>query len=117
MAMIESLVTLLGTGNTSAGTRIFPMTAPDAVVRPYLVYQRITANDENVLNGTSGLYNTRLQIDCYADTYAGVNALAAQVDALMVAWVIQNVSLGQQDLYEQDVKLYRIQVDYSIWHT
>lgn len=115
--MIENLVTLLSTGATSAGTRVFPMTAPDVVTRPYIVFQRITANDENVMSGSSGLYNTRMQIDAYADTYAGVISLATQIDVLMVGWTTQNVSLGQQDLYESDVKLYRIQADYSIWHT
>ena len=117
MTMVESMVGLLTNGGTAAGNRIFPMTAPDSVVRPYIVFQRITTNDENVMGGSTSLYNTRMQIDCYADTYAGVIALAAQVDALFIAWTIQNVSLGQQDLYESDVKLYRIQADYSIWHT
>lgn len=115
--MIESLVALLSMGGTSAASRVFPLVAPDAVVRPYIVYQRITSNDENVMSGVSGLYNTRMQIDAYADTYMGAISLASQIDVLMVGWSTQNVSLGQQDLYESDVKLFRIEVDYSIWHT
>ena len=117
MTMTEAMVAMFKGGGTDAGIRVYPLVAPDAVVRPYIVFQRITANDENVLAGSSTLFNTRMQIDCYADTYAGVINLAAQIDALMNTWVNQNVSLGAQDLYESDVKLYRIQVDYSIWHT
>jgi hypothetical protein len=117
MTMIESLKSYISAGGTLAAARISPMTAPDLVLKPYIVIQRVSSNDENVLSGSSGLYNTRLQFDYYADTYAEVATLAAQIDVLMNAWSVQNVSLGQQDLYEQDVKLYRIQADYSIWHT
>lgn len=117
MSMIENMVSMLKSGTTDAGIRVYPLSAPDATARPYIIFQRITSNDENVLAGSSGLVNTRMQVDCYADTYASVINLAAQVDALFNAWVTQNVSLGAQDLYESDVKLYRIQADYSIWHT
>lgn len=111
----EQLVALLS-GNTDAGTEVHPMTAPDGTVPPYITYQRITADEEPVLSGSSGLTNTRVQIDIYARTYAQVQTIAAQVDALFAAWSVQNVSLPAQDLYEDAVKLFRISADYSIWH-
>lgn len=115
--MTEVLTAYLKAGATAAGTRIFPVIAAEGTDKPYLVYQRITANDENVLSGDSGLINTRLQLDAYGSTYAAAQALAAQVDALMAAWLVQNVSVGAQDFYEQDTKLHRVQADYSIWHS
>lgn len=117
MTMIESMVALLTAGGTLAGNRVFPLTAPDLTVRPYVIFQRVNTNDENILLGGSGLSNTRMQLDCYADTYSAVVALSTQIDTLLNGWVIQSISLGAQDLYEVDVKLYRTQSDYSIWHT
>lgn len=113
----EQLYTLLAAGGTAAAGRIYPLVAPDTPVRPYIVYNRVSANSENVLAGSSGLINTRLQIDVYADAYADAQALAAQVDALMAGWAVQTVSLPAQDIYEQDVKLHRVLLEYSLWHS
>jgi hypothetical protein len=117
MTMTQDLFALLSSGATAAGARVYPVIAPDLVLRPYIVYLRVTSNDENVLSGATGLYNTRIQLDMYADSYAAAQALAAQVDARMAGWIMQNVSLGAQDLYEPDPKLHRVRADYSVWHT
>jgi hypothetical protein len=114
--LYTQLLTLLN-GNTAALTRIYPQIAPDGpVTTPYIVYQRISANSENVLSGSTGLINTRLQIDCYAKTYVDALALAAQVDTLMSGWSVQNVSNPAQDAFEPDVRLHRVILDYSVWH-
>lgn len=114
--MMQDLLAMLRAGGTDAGARFYLNVAPDAVDRPYGVCQRVFFNSENVLSGSSGLNNSRVQIDVYGATYAAVDALSSQVDALMSAWPVQNVSIGGQDLYEPEVKLHRVQVDYSIWH-
>jgi hypothetical protein len=116
MSIQTQLLTLLNNA-TTAGDRIYPMTAPDVVVKPYITYQRISGSTENVLSGSSGLTNTRMQIDVYSTTYGEAQAIAAQVDALMAGWSVQNVSLPSQDAYEPDVKLYRVILEYSIWHS
>lgn len=115
MSIQQQLITLLS-GATAAGARIYPLTAPDAVAKPYLTYQRIAANSENALSGNTGLINTRLQLDVYAASYAESVSITAQIDALMAAWPVQNVSGITQDFYEADTKLFRISTDYSIWH-
>lgn len=107
---------MLRAGGTDAGARVYPVVAPDGVAKPYAVCQRVVFNSENVLSGSSGLTNTRMQVDSYAQTNAGADALASQIDALMAAWTKRNSSLGGQDLYESDTKLHRVQSDYSIWH-
>ena len=115
MTVQEQIVTLLS-GGTAAGARVYPLTAPDGVAKPYITYQRISSNSENVLSGDSGLTNTRMQIDVYATTYAQATSIGAQVDALMSAWSVQNVSVLLQDFFEDQVKLFRISHDYSLWH-
>ncbi|PUA17265.1 DUF3168 domain-containing protein [Glaciimonas sp. PCH181] len=116
MSIQNQLFTLLSGGATLAGARIYPLTAPDGVVRPYITYQRIFSNSENVLSGSTNLFNTRMQIDMYALIYFDAISLAAQVDSLMSSWIVQNVSLLSRDFYEDAVKLFRVSVDYSIWH-
>ena len=115
MTIAQQVLTLLS-GATAAGARVYPLTAPDGVQKPYITYQRISSNQEVVLSGTSGLTNTRMQIDVYATTYAQATSIAAQVDALMSAWSVQNVSILLQDFFEDQVKLFRISHDYSLWH-
>lgn len=115
--MLYTQLLALLNGNTDALARIYPQVAPDAPTTPYIVYQRVSANSENVLSGSTGLINTRVQIDCYATTYVEVQALAAQVDALMSGWSVQNVSNPAQDAFEPDVRLHRVILDYSVWHT
>lgn len=115
MTIQQQLAALLS-GATDAGARVYPLTAPDGVVKPYVTYQRISVNAENVLAGASGLANTRVQIDVYAATYGEACAIASQVGELMAAWPVQNVCVLSKDFYEDPVKLFRVSADYSIWH-
>jgi hypothetical protein len=114
--MLYTQLLALLNGATDALTRIYPQVAPDSPIKPYIVYQRVSSNSENVLSGKTTLINTRLQIDCYASTYVEAQALAAQVDALMDGWSVQNVSNPAQDAFEPDVRLHRVILDYSVWH-
>ena len=115
MTIAQQVLTLLISA-TAAGVRVYPLTAPDGVAKPYITYQRISSNSENVLSGSSGLTNTRVQIDVYATTYAQATSISAQVEVLMSAWAVQNVSVLLQDFFEDQVKLFRISHDYSLWH-
>jgi hypothetical protein len=115
MSMQESFFALL-LNATEAEDRVYPQIAPDGVDRPYIVYQCVTVNSENVLSGRSGLINTRLQVDIYASTYAQVQQIADAVNTLMASWPVQNVPILAQDIFESDVKLHRVMTDYSIWH-
>jgi outer membrane murein-binding lipoprotein Lpp len=116
VTVYAALETLLN-GATDAADRIYPNAAPSKPGRPYIICLRAAANSENVLAGNANLINTRMQIDCYADTYAAVQTLAAQIDALMRGWTLQNVSYPAQDQFEPDVRLHRVILEYSIWHT
>lgn len=116
MSMQEAFVALVQNA-TAADDRVYPQIAPDNVQRPYIVYQRVTENVENVLAGRTGLINTRLQVDVYATTYAQAQQIATAVADLMASWALPNVSILSQDIYESEVKLHRVMTDYSIWHT
>lgn len=117
MTMLEILAQYLQAGSTLAGNRIYPVIAPDKATCPYVVYQVIFSNSENVLDGSTGLINTRIQFDVYSKVYGEAKQLFAQLDSLMNLWSIKNVSLGSSDGFESAVRLFRVSADYSIWHS
>ncbi len=49
------------------GTRIYPGHAPDAVVRPYIVFYLITADSEHTHSGPA-FRSQRIQFSIFADT-------------------------------------------------
>lgn len=108
----EQLKTTL---SSLVGGRVYPMTAPDKPTTPYITYQNIANSPENTLTGVP-VNNTRMQVDCFDKTYSGVKTLAANVVTAMQAASYANVQTMNQDIYEAEVKLYRVQFDFSIWY-
>jgi hypothetical protein len=96
--------------------RVYPNTAPDKPTTPYIVYTRVASTPENTLDDGQSIQQTRLQIDIYDKTYAGVQALAQLVEAALTVAPIGAIQLLDQDQYEPEVKLHRVIHDYSIWH-
>lgn len=116
MSLVTQLFTLLYR-TTAAGVKVYPMAAPDQTLAPFITYQRISATNENVLDGGKvNLCNTRVQIDIYSKTYAQAISIASAVDGVMCTGFPQIVSLQAQDIYESEVDLYRVLAQYSIWH-
>ena len=115
MSIEEQLFAVLS-GIAAIGPRVYPNVAPDQPTTPYIVYHNIANSPEVTLADGVPINNTRMQIDIYDTSYLnGVKARAADVVAAMVAAAFTNVPLMNQDLWEQDVKLHRVQMDYSIW--
>jgi len=112
--MIEQA--LFATLQGLVGGRMYPLVAPDSPTAPCIVYQNIANTPEVTLANGIPINNTRMQIDCYDSTYAAVKTLAAAVQAAMAMAAFTNVPKMSQDLYEPDVKLFRMQMDYSVWY-
>lgn len=98
------------------GGRMYPNMAPGAVEKPYLVYTRVASQPEITLNSKVPINNDRFQIDCFDNTYSGVQTLAKQVNQAMLDWAIQNVPLLEQDRFDSDANLHRVILDFSVWH-
>lgn len=96
-------------------TALHPMIAPQNTAYPHATYQRVANTIENVLSGPPPIDNMRIQIDVWAQTYQGAQTLAAQIIAAMQAWSVQNVLISNYDLYEQDVQVFRVLLEFSIW--
>ncbi|SRR6266404_361022 len=116
----EDLVTLLGplVPNGDGSKRVYGSIGKQGTLMPYIVYQRVISQVENILdgNGNPPINNTRMQIDVWSNSYADAQATAAAVRVAMLGWATKNLNNGEQDFYEQDTRLHRVMMDYSIWH-
>lgn len=116
MSVATKLFALLYS-TTAAGVRVYPMAAPDQTQAPFITYRRVSATNENVLDGSSvNLCNTRIQVDIFSKTYAQAISIASEVDVVMCTGFAQIASIQAQDMYEAEVDLYRVLAEYSIWH-
>lgn len=96
--------------------RMFPSMAPGSVPKPYMVYTRVASQPEITLNSKEPIQNTRVQIDCFDNSYVGVQTLARRVNTAMLDWEVQNVPVLEQDRFDSDANLHRVILDFSIWH-
>jgi hypothetical protein len=100
------------------GTRIYPVIAASQVAYPYVVYSNVYATPQNSLGGWSGGDNQRLQVDCWAKSYAAANDVA---DHVREAFAQTNASyrgvcIGVLDgPVEGGLDLYHVIVEFSLW--
>lgn len=105
------------------GDRMYPVRAPQAPVKPYITYQRVSGQRLHDLDGALGWARPRFQLDCWATTYLGALTLAGAVRSrlngfhgtlttLRVAILLEN----SRDDYEEEPDLYRVIQDYIINH-
>lgn len=109
---LQALLEPLAAGGSS------PEEAMQNSTFPYIVYTRMASPVNNVLegNGNPRINNTKFELSIWAQSYAQSVATAAAVVAAMRGWSVQNVLTAEYDLYESDVKLYRVIQEYSVWH-
>lgn len=78
----SALFTRLSTDATItavAGTRIYWVKVPQNAARPYVRLQTISDPRPAHLGGYNGARVTRVQADCFADTYGAARALAEKI--------------------------------------
>src|SRR3954469_6412299 len=63
-----------------AGGRVYALRAPQDVVSPFVVFQRIESGRWRSINGPSGMAQATMQVDVYDDDYYGAKDLAAQIE-------------------------------------
>lgn len=71
---------------TLIGTRIMPAPLRQDCVLPAISYQFISQRDDVLHDGPQGLPDARIQLDCWADDYAGARALAEAIRTAVHAY-------------------------------
>lgn len=102
-----------------ASGRIYPVMAPQNVAAPFIVYSTVAATHLRNMVESSSKVNTRAQIDVWATTYAAAQTLAASVRSAMEpngADFSTGAVEENPDFYTPDSDLFRVSVDFSIWH-
>lgn len=115
MATFEAdLQTLLG--NLVSG-RCYPMINPAPVIgQNYITFQVIYSTPLLVTDSSSnGRQSVRVQVDVWGATFSAAKTLAKAVKTAMDGWIIPNVIIDSQDLYEEVSKEYRAMLEYSVW--
>ena len=98
-----------------ASGKVYPLVAPEKVSAPYIVYSRISSTPENTLDGGATIDLVRIQVDTYANTYSAVKSLAESVRSTLEGSAAKATLQTDQDLFEPDLKVYRISQDYYCW--
>lgn len=114
--MQEDLYTALQ--GTFSG-RFYAGMAPQTVTLPYAVYTVISRVEPTPINGgAAALKQSRVQIDVFATGYGEAQTKADAVEtALHAAAAFKAVPILRQDLYEDEVRLHRVSMDWSVHHS
>lgn len=95
--------------------RCYPLQMPKTPDYPSIVYARVSSNPQNRIEGGASLDQVRIQVDCYDLTYADAKNLSALVRAAMEAAAFKATLQFDTDLYESEVKVYRVTMDFYVW--
>lgn len=108
-------------------TRIYPSSAPQDDVRPYLVLHEIVAIATNDYGGDIGFVNATMQVDCWADTYAAAKSLRNAVRDALSGWAGTAASvlvhgihlLRQRDVTDfpraaEEREIFGVQMDFRV---
>lgn len=106
------------------GTRVWPLVMPQGGKLPAIVYQKVSDVRVYSHDGDSDLIRSRFQVSCYAKNYDDVKALEAQVVDALSGYADRTLGTPVEasfmdmafDDYEPDVKIYRVMVDFKVWH-
>lgn len=100
------------------GSRVHPMRMPQRGSLPAVVYQRVSMTPVNSIAGDSGLDNVRLQVTCWARTYAQAVDLAAKVrSAITSSANLKALTETELDTEDAETRSYGVITDYHIWTT
>ena len=106
------------------GTRIFPLRLPQGVTLPAVTYQRISGVPVISHDGASDLARARIQVDCWAASYAAMAGLAMAIRTALSGYrgpmgnngATAARVINQIDLSEPEPALWRRMIDVAIWH-
>ena len=99
------------------GNRAYPLHAPDAVARPYIVFSTISGVGSYTLGKHSNVATrTRVEVNLYDDDskpYTGFDSLSKQVAAAVEAIGGQLTDSGRER--ESETRLRRSRQDFYLW--
>ena len=100
---------------------------PQASALPAVCLSKVDSLPDYTMQGPSGLVQSRVQVDCWADTYGGARGLArfvsvaiSGIDTEINGYRLRGGFLqGDRDFFDQaagGTDLFRVSLDFIIWH-
>lgn len=107
--------TLIASGAVTAlvSTRIYPDTAPQDSVKPYITFSDVGGQTNNYLGDVPGIDNQVVQIEITALTSASREAIKNAVIAALDP--VANMVSQPMGTWEFETKTYRLMLEYSFW--
>lgn len=110
------------------GNRIYWVRRPqDEEALPTVVLTKISHNADYHMTAPSGLFQTRLQVDCWGETFASVTNTARAVKNILSGASFTQSGIDFQGCFldnerqlfedEEPTRLHRISMDFIIWHS
>ena len=110
-------------------SRVYPQRRPTGTVLPAIVYQVVTQEISQALEGQSGIRRSRMGIEVLDDTYGDTKTLRNAVEVALIGYtgtvegeIIRSTRLESTvDIDEvsnpgSEFGTYRIVMDFIIWH-
>lgn len=123
MSIIDDLRTYLLADATVAsliGTRMFPVKLPQNPTFPAVMIQTISGERVHSTDGASGLAGPRIQIDCWAESYADADAVFEAVRKRLDGkgnGDIQGMFIqSERDDFDFELGIYNRSMDVFVWH-
>lgn len=106
MTTIEAaLYSRLSAEVTPVSGRIYPIIAPQNVVPPFLVYQRVSSRRPSAFCADTGVVQARFQITAYDDDYDGALSVRDNVRQALQRWTQTSDPLIFDTLIENEATL------------
>jgi hypothetical protein len=102
------------------GTRVYPLILPQDPILPAVVYRRISTGEFHTHDEAGGLRESRVQVDCLAQTYAGAKQIATAVLSSLNGWLDRDNDIlacllqNEFEVYEDITGISRIIIDFMI---
>lgn len=111
----------------ACGGRMYWSVRPQGSAYPSCVLTIISRLPERTFTGPAALAQARVQVDCYADTYAQAKALYRAVKAVLNNLTFTNsgkrfwgFAENERDLTDQGTteaaRIHRVSADFLLWH-
>lgn len=110
----EELVAHLKSNVPLVSNRVYPLIMPQDCDKPALVYTVINDGDNKGLEGCISSYDTRFQIDVYAEGYLEAKNIKNEVKSALYAFSSYPEGLNSRDGFEGGTDLFRQIIDFTL---
>ena len=116
MNIAQDFIDVIEAADTSAGSRVYPLSGEQDGTAPYVVYDISNSEPVEGSDDAGETENTVITVACHGPTVAAARALAGEVRAAVLAGLDAAVIEDTQDERDRDTRRPAVVQTYRIWH-